>query len=349
VLAALTRAPGDIVVDDVPPPPAPGPGHVAVRPEVVGICGSDLHLYAGDTGALSGARDFYPRIQGHEVSAVIEDTGGQCPAGLRPGVRVAIWPLAHCGRCYPCRAGRPNVCASLRLVGVHRDGGLQQRLVIPATAAIPAPDLDSPSAAFAEPMSIAVHALRRAGPGPGEQAVVFGAGPIGLAVVIAATGAGARAMVIEPVQARRDLALRVGAERAEWGTPARLLAAAREWARGEGPPLIIDSTGATGVLAQAAEMACPAGRIVVVGMSAGAAPLRPGIFPEKEIDVLGSSCATAGDFRAAVRLVSAHRDRVAALLTHRFPLPRARDALEFALKPPAGAVKVLVTIGGDGA
>lgn len=349
MLAALTRAPGDIVIDDVPPPPAPGPGHVAVRPEIVGICGSDLHLYSGDIGALSGARDFYPRIQGHEVSAVIEDSGGQCPAGLGPGVRVAIWPLAHCGRCYPCRAGRPNVCSSLRLVGVHRDGGLQQRLVIPATAAIPAGDLDPSSAAFAEPMSIAVHALRRAALRPDEQVVMFGAGPIGLAVVIAAADAGARPMVIDPIGARRDLALRVGAERAEWGTPAWLLAAARDWTQGEGPPLIVDSTGATGVLAQAAEMTCPAGRVVVVGMSAGASPLRPGIFPEKEIDVLGSSCATAGDFRAAVRLVSAHRDRVAALLTHRFPLSRAREALDFALKPPADAVKILVTIGDDAA
>jgi threonine dehydrogenase-like Zn-dependent dehydrogenase len=84
-------------------------------------------------------------------------------------------------------------------------------------------------------------------------------------------------------------------------------------------------------------------------MSAGSAPLRPGLFPEKEIDVIGSSCATSGDFRRAVRLVRSHRGSVAALLTHRFPLPRARDALELAMKPPPGAVKILVIIGDDAA
>ncbi len=239
------------------------------------------------------------------------------------------------------------MCASLRLVGVHRDGGLQQRLVVPTSAAIPAGDLDPSLAAFAEPMSIAVHALRRAGLRAGEQLAVFGAGPIGLAVVIAAADAGARPLVIDPVSRRRDLAARLGAERAEWGTPRELLAAAREWAKGEGPPLAVDTSGGTGVLAQAAEMVCPAGRVVVVGMSAGSAPLRPGLFPEKEIDVIGSSCATAGDFRRAVRLVRSHHGSVAALLTHRFPLPRARDALELAMKPPPDAVKILVIIGDD--
>jgi len=101
-----------------------------VRPEAVGICGSDFHLYSGDVGALSGLRDFYPRIQGHEVSAVVEDPGDGQRAGA--GERVAVWPLLPCGACYPCRIGRPNVCVSFRLVGVHLDGGLAELLEVPA-------------------------------------------------------------------------------------------------------------------------------------------------------------------------------------------------------------------------
>ena len=118
-----------MVVGDVTGPGRARAGHVIVRPERVGICGSDFHLFSGDVGALSGSRDFYPRIQGHEVSAIVADPGdGEAAAGER----VAILPLLPCGRCYPCRIGRPNVCPAFRLVGVHLDGGLAERLEVPA-------------------------------------------------------------------------------------------------------------------------------------------------------------------------------------------------------------------------
>ena len=108
VLAAVTRSPGEMVVRDVTGPGRARAGHVIVRPERVGICGSDFHLFSGDVGALSGRRDFYPRIQGHEVSAIVEDPGDGEAAERE---RVAILPLLPCGRCYPCRIGRPNVAA----------------------------------------------------------------------------------------------------------------------------------------------------------------------------------------------------------------------------------------------
>jgi threonine dehydrogenase-like Zn-dependent dehydrogenase len=318
-----------------------------VRPEVVGICGSDLHLFSGELGALSGARDFYPRIQGHELSAVVESVGEGCPPGIRPGERVAVWPLLPCGRCYPCRVGRPNACVSLRLVGVHVDGGLQQRLALPASQIFGVGDLDLSCAAFVEPLSIAVHALGRGLFHAGQQIAVFGAGPIGLATVIVAAGAGARVMAIDPVASRRDLAAKMGAERVVWGTPDELADTAREWTGGEGPPLILDTTGDAAVLPRATDMVCSAGRIVVVGMSAATAPLRSGVFPEKEIEVVGSSCATADDFAGAVRIVAANRDLVFALFSHRFPLSQVGKAIEFTMNRPSDVVKVLVTITGD--
>jgi threonine dehydrogenase-like Zn-dependent dehydrogenase len=110
MLAAVTTSPGVVDVYEVPEPGPPGPRDVIVRPEAVGICGSDLHFYTGDTGALSGARSVFPRIQGHEFSAVVEQPGRGCPGGLRPGDRVTVWPLRGCGRCYPCHAGRANAC-----------------------------------------------------------------------------------------------------------------------------------------------------------------------------------------------------------------------------------------------
>ena len=158
MLAAVTRSPGELVIEDVSGPGRARPGHVIVRPEAVGICGSDFHLFSGDVAALSGASDFYPRVQGHEIAAIVEDPGdSDCEAHTR----VAIWPLLPCGHCYPCRENRPNVCPAFRLVGVHLDGGLQERLEVPAEQVFAVGDLDPDSASFVEPASVAVHALAR--------------------------------------------------------------------------------------------------------------------------------------------------------------------------------------------
>jgi threonine dehydrogenase-like Zn-dependent dehydrogenase len=274
-----------MVIEDVPDSGPARAGNVIVRPEAVGICGSDFHLFSGDVGALSGLRDFYPRIQGHEVSAVVQDPG-DCDH-VTAGERVAIWPLLPCGSCYPCRIGRPNVCVSFRLVGVHLDGGLAERLEVPADVVFGVGDLDPDSTAFVEPASVVVHVLARGRLQPGEQVVVFGAGPIGLATVLAAAGAGAQVLSIDPVAGRRDLATWLGAECVAWAPPAELL---------------------------------------------------------EEIDVIGSSCATAEDFRNAVRLVSAHSASLTALFSHHFPLDHAAEAFEFAMRRPQDAIKVVVTV-----
>jgi len=349
VFAAVTRSPGDIVIDDIPEPGHPRAGRVVVRPETVGICGSDLHLFSGHAGALSRARDFFPRIQGHEISAVIDELGPDAPSALRPGLRVAVMPETRCGHCYPCRTGRSNVCVQFRLVGVHLDGGLQERLDVKANAAFPAGDLDAGTAAFAEPMSIAVHALRRAGPAAGEKTLILGAGPIGLATVLAATASGLEVMVADPVARRRELALDIGAARAVWGDPAELDDITRDWTQGDGPPLVIEASGAEEALTLATEVVGHAGRVVVVGLSSGTAPVRPGIFPRKEIDVVGSSTACPPDFAEAVRLVAENRAKVSTLLTHQFPLRRAPDAFRFAAKHEPGVVKIQITVSGGGA
>jgi L-iditol 2-dehydrogenase len=174
--------------------------------------------------------------------------------------------------------------------------------------------------------------------------VVFGAGPIGLATLVAAVAGGARVLSVDPVAGRRDLAKRLGAEVVAWGSQPELTELAREWTGGEGPPLIVETSGEPGVLAQAVELAPSASRIVVIGMSSGTAPVRPGAFPEKELDVIGSSCATAADFGEAIRLVAVCRTALAQVFSHHFPLARAAEAFEFAMSRPPDAIKIVVTV-----
>ncbi|MGH3320671.1 MAG: alcohol dehydrogenase catalytic domain-containing protein [Streptosporangiaceae bacterium] len=349
MLAAVTARPHTIHVIERPEPAnPPPPGHVLVHPEAVGVCGSDSHIFTGDTAALSGAEHTYPRVQGHEISArvvAIGAGGADGPSDLAPGHRVAVWPLSSCGRCYPCRVGRPNACTGFRLVGVHTDGGLQELLSVPATQVFPAGDVPPHVVAFAEPTSIAIHAVRRARVMADEHVVVLGAGAIGQAVCLAALDLGAHVMAVDPVSSRRALAQAAGATGSCWGSAAEVAAAARTWSGGEGPQVVVDATGSATALARALETVGAAGRVVVVGMSADRAPFRSGLLPTKEVDVLGSSCCDGGEFAAAVDLVGRCVSAVGRLVSHRIPLAEADRAMELAAAAPEDVMKVLVTPG----
>ena len=193
------------------------PARRSLRVETVGICGSDLHLYRDELG--DSHVGLLPRIMGHEFSAVVEQID---PAGsdFQPGDRVAMWPMLPCGRCHTCRDGRPNVCADLRIIGVHDDGALQERFVVPTANLVATPDLSARQASLIEPVAVSVHAINRGRVDTGEHVVVLGAGPIGAAAALAAVDRGADVLVLDPVATRRELL-------SSWASPPSGLATMR--------------------------------------------------------------------------------------------------------------------------
>lgn len=332
-----------MAVTEVPEPPEPGTGMVIVRPEAVGLCGSDFHYFQGDIGAMDPSM-LYPRIQGHELSAVVEEIGPGCPPHLRTGERVAIWPVGACGRCYPCRIGRGNVCGNLRLLGVHTDGGLQERLAVRAEQLFPVGDQEPAVTAVVEPVSIAVRTVARGRVAAGERVVVLGAGPIGQAVALAATDRGASVLLVDRVPSRLGPAGTIGVETLCSDGAEETAAAISAWAGADGPEVIVEATGVPELVGPALELVAQAGRVVVVGLSDRPAPLRVGALPFKEVDLLGVSCCSAGDFAEAVALVARHRDVAAGLVTHEFPLERAPEAIAYAIAHPAEVMKAVVRV-----
>jgi 2-desacetyl-2-hydroxyethyl bacteriochlorophyllide A dehydrogenase len=344
--AAVTRDRRVMEVVGVPEPAAPGPGEVLVQPEAVGICGSDFHYFLGDIGTIDDPSTLYPRVLGHEAAGTILDVGADCPPGLTPGQRVALWPVSACGRCYACRIGRPNVCANLSLIGVHRDGALQEQLVVAAEQVFPVGDQDPALAALIEPVSIAVHAVARGRVGAGERVVVFGAGPIGQALALAATDRGASVLLVDALPSRLARAGSMDADILQVERGDDLAAAAREWAGAEGAEVVFEATGVPSLVQAAVELVAHAGRVVVVGLSGERAPVRVGDLPLKEIDVLGVSCCGSDEFAAAVDLVGRRRGAAAGLVTHEFPLERAPEAMAYAMEHPAEVMKTVVRVDG---
>jgi L-gulonate 5-dehydrogenase len=339
--AAVTTGPDTMVIDDVAEPGDLHEGELLVTPDAIGLCGSDYHYFDGTLSAAAGGGEF-PRILGHEVGAIIEAAGPGCRPELEPGRRIAMHPLISCGACYPCRTGRPNRCASFHLIGIHSDGGLQERLVVPQTQVHPIATDDPALAALVEPLSIAVRAVARARIEAGEKVVVLGAGPIGQCLVVAALDRGAEVLLVDPVASRLDIGRGIGAQTLQWTTRDEVLAHVSEWAGADGAPVVIDATGAAEAVQAAVEMVALTGRVTVVGMSGQEMAMRVGVFAEKEIDMLGVACCGDGEFATAVDLAGRRAEALLTLVSHEFPLDNAPEAIAFAIANPAEVMKVMV-------
>ncbi len=343
--AAVTRGVGAMEVTDVAEPADPGLGQVLVRSEAVGICGSDYHFLLGELSAEAGGGvSPFPRIQGHECGASVEAIGPGCRPELEIASRVAIYPLHACGHCYPCSIGRPNTCDNFTLIGIHLDGGLQQRLCVPQEQVFPIKADDGAVAALVEPVSIAVRAVHRARIESGEHVVVLGAGPIGQCVCMLARERGAEVLVVDLQERRLALSREMGAEGLVWTDADAVVRTARDWAGGGGPPVAVDATGAAAAVGAMFEMVASAGRAVQVGMSNDLVSVRVGMLTEKEVDVLGVSCCGGGDFGEAVAAVERNADLLSRLISHEFPLERAPEAIEFAIEHPGEVMKVLIRV-----
>jgi L-gulonate 5-dehydrogenase len=344
VRAAVAERVGVMSVVNRAEPGDPGPGEVLVHPEAVGICGSDYHFFSGHLSEAAGGSQF-PRVLGHEVGATIAAVGPGCRADLRTGGRVAMLPISACGACYPCRVGRPNACDNFSLVGIHTDGGLQELLCLPQEQVFPIDAADGAVAALAEPVSVAVHAVRRGRVRSGERVVVLGAGPIGQCVAVVARELGAEVLLVDLQETRLELGRALGAETLRWTTAAEVVAHCRKWGGVDGAggvPISIDATGVPAAVRAMVDMLASAGRAVQVGMSNDEAPIRIGSLTEKELDVLGASCCTAEDFAEAVAVVERNAVALTRLISHEFALAQAPEAMRFAMSNPTEVMKVVI-------
>src|SRR3984885_2030484 len=339
--AAVTEGVGAMAVLERPEPTDPGPGEVVVTPQAVGICGSDYHFFLGELSPEAGGSQF-PRIQGHEIGATIAAVGPDCPPELVVEQRVAVWPLQACGECYPCSVGRPNTCDYFELIGIHSDGGLQELLTVTAEQVYPIHADDAAVAALAGAVSLAVRAVNRAGTAPGERVVVLGAGPIGQCICLVARERGADVLVVDLQDSRLGLSRSMGAETLVWKSGAEVVSSARTWGGAAGPPVAIDATGASAAVRAMVDMVASAGRAVQVGMSGEEVTLRIGSLTEKELDLLGVSVCTGEEFAEAVGVVERNADLLAGLVSHRFALERAPEALRFAMDNPTEVMKVVI-------
>lgn len=335
--AAVTIGPRDVQTREVPDP-SPAVDEALIRVETAGICGSDLHLFDGSNPYAS-----YPRTQGHEFSGRVVSFGGAYDGPVKVGERVTVEPLIWCGECYACRHGRPNCCARLKVLGVHVDGAFGDLIAVKTRALFPVGALDAELTALVEPVSIGMQVVTRGQVTGEDTVVVYGAGVIGQAVLVCARDRGAHVLVVDRLRSRLDLALQLGAELVAEAGKDDVASVVKDWTAGEGTAVAIDATGAPSVIRAAIDAVAPAGRVVIVGISDQEVSIPVIEFSRKELTILGSR-NNAGVFGEALDLVQRLGERLRVLVTHRFPIEQAQEALTLAHDRPHEAQKVMLVV-----
>ncbi len=291
--AISCKTPGTLE-EIIVPMPRVGDGEALVRIKRVGICGTDLHAYAGNQAFFS-----YPRILGHELAGEISSIGG-ASSNFHIGQEVVIIPYLHCGDCRACRQGRTNCCANLKVLGVHIDGGMCEYIRVPLHLLQAADGLSVEEMAIVEPLCIGTHAVRRVSLTEGDWVAVSGCGPIGVGIIWAAQRQGAKVIAIDLDPHRLNFA------KEELGVLAAInavedpLTAIASITQNEMVSVAFDATGIKGPMERGSDFVGAGGSYVLVGLNKGDLSFNHPKLHAREISLICSRNATKADFELVV-------------------------------------------------
>ncbi len=319
----------DLRVEELAPEPL-GAGQVEVRIATGGICGSDLHYY--QHGGFGSVRLKEPMILGHEVSGHISAVGKDV-TGLTVGQLVAVSPSRPCSTCEYCQSGMQNHCLNMRFYGSampfpHIQGAFREVLIADAAQCAPADGLSSGEAAMAEPLAVALHAIRQAGPLLGKRVLVTGCGPIGILCILAARRAGAADIVATDLtDFTLNMAASCGADTTVNGTEHPDALSFYQKDKGTFD-VLFECTGAAAALSAAIAAMRPGGIIVQLGLG-GDMHLPVQAITAKELQLRGSF-RFHYEFFTGVEMMQKGLIDVKALITRTLPLDDAVPAFELA-------------------
>ena len=338
--AIVLQEPKHFVTADVPEPDAPGPGEALVRVHRVGICGTDISGYLGKMPFFS-----YPRIPGHELGVEVLEVGDGVE-NVKPGDHCSIEPYINCGECFACRKGNSNCCANVQVLGVHCDGGLRGRFVLPARKLHPSSKLSMEQLALVETLAIGCHCVDRSAPERGEHYLVIGAGPIGLTVIQFAKISGATITVLDMNEQRLAFCKDTmgvdhtivfkgdGSERT----------AMQEITSGDMYPVVVDATGSPHSMSAALDHVAQTGKLVYVGITTAEICFEHPRLHKPEMDLLASRNALPADFTRIIKLIEDGQINTDPWITHRTSFADLIGVFESYTKPETGVIKAIVEV-----
>lgn len=304
-----------------------------------GICGSDMGTYKGTFLYAD-----YPRIPGHEFSAEVVEVN-ENDQGIKKGMIVTANPYFNCGKCYSCRRGFVNCCASNQTLGAQRDGIFSQYFSMPIERIYDGKGLDALTLAMIEPFCISYHSIQRTHVKAGDKVLVVGAGPIGLFAVMAAKLKGAEVYVSDMMQNRLDKALEIGASGVIKTDKEEFNARVKEITNGDGFDVCIECVGLPQTFQNCIDASAFRGRIGLVGVGKQTLDFAFTQIQTKELDISGSRNALKKDFIELIELVKSGKCDVKSIITDVYELENAPKAFEEMAINPQNHLKSVIKIG----
>lgn len=331
----VCSTPGSFEYREVPIPTRRS-GHVLLKIRNIGICGTDLHAFEGTQPYFD-----YPRILGHELSGEIVEVNGT--PGFRNGDQVTILPYFSCGHCIACRNGKPNCCATIRVCGVHVDGGMSEYFSVPASSLIHGAGLPLAHLAVVEPLAIGAHGIRRAAVRAGETVLVVGAGPIGIAAMEFARLAGAHVIAMD-TNPQRLSSCREKKYAAFTINPRDGDARERvsEITGGDMATLVVDATGSQAAINNGIEYLAHGGRYVLIGLQKGDLIFNHPEFHKRESTLMSSRNATRQDFEYVIDCICEGLIRPVDYISGTLPFDEVAAAFPQLIHPTENIIKTVV-------
>lgn len=327
--------PGVLECRDVPYPDVVKDGWVPVDISHVGICGTDYHIFEGKQPFLD-----YPRVMGHELSGRVAKASGN----FAKGDLVIVNPYIACGKCRACNRGKPNCCYTIGVLGVHRDGGMCERIIVPEENLYPAGDLEPFEAAMVEFLAIGAHAVRRSEIAADNRVLVVGVGPIGLGTALFARLRGAEVHLLDSSEKRLEMvATRFGFESAV--TLAEGHEAVMSLSKGEGFDVVFDATGNAQAIEAGFRFVAHGGTYVLVSVVADTISFSDPEFHKREMKLVASRNATREDFETVVSALKSGSIDTSAIRTHSLGLDALPSRFKTLLTNRETLIKAIVEVG----
>jgi len=337
MLQITLEQPGKLSSSEAPQP-KPARGEALVRVHRIGVCGTDLHAFAGKQPFFS-----YPRVLGHELGVEVIDPGDE-PHGLKAGDRCSVEPYLNCGRCIACRRGKPNCCAELKVMGVHVDGGMRPYFTLPARKLHPSAKLDFEQLALVETLGIGAHAVERAEVKADDVVLVIGAGPIGLSVIQFVQVSGATLIVADISETRLAFCREKLGVKHTLAASGEVATQIRALTGGDLPTVVIDATGNPKSMASAFDLPAHGGRLVFVGLFQGELTFNDPNFHRRELTVFASRNSLPNTFRDIIRWVEEGKIDTKPWITHRLSLESVPEIFPREIAGNPTVLKAMISV-----
>ena len=339
MLQQIMTAPGKIEFREIETP-VPKAGEVLIRIMKIGVCGSDIHVWHGKHPFTS-----YPVTQGHEVSGEIAALGAGVE-NLEVGQKVTIQPQVVCGKCYPCRHGKYNLCEELKVMGFQTTGVASEYFAVDAAKVTPLPqEMSFDEGAMIEPLAVAVHAVRKFGDMQGMRVAVLGAGPIGILVAQAAKGMGAESVLITDISdLRLEKARQCGVDFCVNTCEADFGEALVSSFGPDKADVIYDCAGNNVTMGQAIRCARKGSTIILVAVFAGMAEVDLAVLNDHELDLNTTMMYRNEDYLEAIELVRAGKVDLKPLISKHFAFRDYAEAYRYIDENRETTMKVIIDV-----